>query len=129
MKIDMTDAAAVLSEHIERIEQLESELARTQAEAAAMRAVLQRMVDGKFGTMFVDEFTDRMRAAIGALNGYAGRAIAERVPLLEAVAKAASEFRDKLTVAPGDKSSDVQRYNTLCSALTALDEKTKGETP
>ena len=37
MKIDMTDAAAVLSEHIERIEQLESELARTQAEAAAMR--------------------------------------------------------------------------------------------
>ena len=103
MKIDMTDAAAVLSEHIERIEQLESELARTQAEAAAWK-----------------ELHDKHCAALTRCEGIemlAGRAIVERVPLwreLETATRARSP----------QSLTDDQR-----AALAALDAKTKGETP
>lgn len=85
---------------------------RTQAEAAAMRLVLQRVGDWCEAD-HVCEVIDY------SIDGDAGRDLAERVLLLEAVAKAARKVGEAFS-----PSTSIVAGDELRDALAALDKDT-----
>lgn len=99
--------------------------ARTQADAAAMRMAIEKWCASDNGFIDVDGFMRDMNMLRAARDTDAGRAIAERVPLLEAVAKAAQRFIER-TAEIDDKHPAygfVVMGIPLAKALAALDDK------
>jgi len=132
---------AELAERCDQLRQWETALsderaahARTQAEAAALRAasttLLRALSDSEDNADEV--IADAADGLSRALTGNAGRAIAERVPRLEALRGPATGIVNALSSKEARElmhrdASFADHYKTLRLALAALDEKGGGK--
>lgn len=114
LRIEQADTLVTMNAHREQIER---ERVAAQAEAAALRALVEQALSHVRGTADAPDLIAAIRLA---LAGTAGRALAARLPLLEAVAIIAREMERRATGKALQPTPE--QWQRMIVALAALDE-------